>query len=635
MPETPTKTVRLTVLLLFFVVSLLLPTYTWAEELLPFSQVLLQKRDDGVLYEDEKWLPIISRVGFSGLVGYGDQNGVPQDLQAAVQSISAAAAVRDHYATYNLGVLYLNGWGLAKDYEKAIKWFREASIPAAKYNLALMYENGLGVPRDDKIAMKLLIEAVINGHGPAVHYRGLKLESGFGVQKNEPFAVAEYLSAADGLEYAPSQFYIGLRYANGWYVPKEFKSALHWVTKAAAQGYAPAQHYLGLVYATGRGVPKNASLANLWEKLAAAPKKGDTPLNRDEAARLLSEALAASEMTNTIGSIGDQGPAISAVLSSPTSVIADKSGNLYISDQGNIRIRKVNAVDGTIITVAGNGTVGSNRDGGAATSMSLNNLWDIALDSMGNIFIAELDSNRIRKVDVSNGTISTVAGNGAKGYAGDGGPAVMASLYYPNRVFVDSSDNIFISDQGNHRIRKVNASDGTISTVAGNGKVGYGGDGEVATLATLGSPSGIFVDSSGNIFIAERTNHRIRKVNVSDGTINTVAGNGKAGYAGDGGAATAASLYEPSDIFVDSSGNLFIADTRNHSIRKVNSSDRIISTVNGTMSTVAGVSASGYIGESESAISGRLLLPSDVFVDSSGNIFIADTRHNCIRKISQ
>jgi len=324
----------------------------------------------------------------------------------------------------------------------------------------------------------------------------------------------------------------------------------------------------------------------------------------------------------TAGYSGDGGAATAAQLSNPFSVAVGSTGNIYIADGSNNRIRKVNT-SGIISTVAGNGTAGYSGDGGAATAASLSSPYGVAVDSAGNIYIADRSNNRIRKVNTS-GIISTVAGNGALGYSGDGGAATAAQLSSPHRVTVDSSGNIYIADTGNYRIRKVNTS-GIISTVAGNGTQGYSGDGGAATAAQINNPYGVAVDSAGNIYIADNGNKRIRKVNTS-GIISTVAGNGTGGYLGDGGVATAAQLNNPYGVTVDNNGNIYIADTSNRRIRKVNTS--------GIISTVAGNGTAGYSGDGGAATAAQLNNPYGVTVDNSGNIYIADTSNRRIRKVN-
>jgi len=325
---------------------------------------------------------------------------------------------------------------------------------------------------------------------------------------------------------------------------------------------------------------------------------------------------------------GDSGPAMSASLNNPYGVAVDTSGNVYIADYDNNRVRKVSP-SGVITTVAGNGNSVFSGDGGPATSAGLCQPSGVAVDASGNLFIADNCNNLIRKVSPS-GIITTVAGNGNIGTVGssngDGGPALAATLANPAAVAVDASGNLFIADLNDQRIRKVSAG-GTITTIAGNQTTGFSGDGGLATSASLYAPSGVAVDASGNLFIADSGNNRIRKVSAS-GVISTVAGNGTSNYSGDGGTATSASLYGPYGVAVDATGNLFVADNGNNRIRKVSSSG-IITTVAGS-----GANPGGFFGDGGPAISADLNNPSSVAVDASGNFFIADYQNNRIRRVS-
>jgi uncharacterized protein (TIGR03437 family) len=317
----------------------------------------------------------------------------------------------------------------------------------------------------------------------------------------------------------------------------------------------------------------------------------------------------------TRGFSGDNGPATSAQLNNPYGVAADSAGNLYIADTGNSRVRKVSG--GVITTVAGNGTAGFGGDNGPATSAQLNNPYVVAMDSAGNLYIADRSNSRIRKV--SNGTITTVAGNGTPGFGGDNGPATSAMLSLPSSVAVDSAGNLYIADYANYRIRKV--SNGTITTVAGNGTQGSAGDNGPATSAQFMSPVGIAVDSAGNPYVADWYAHRIRK--ISNGAIATVAGGGSA--LGDNGPAASARFDEPWGIAVDSVGSLYIADVGNQRIRKV---------TNGVVTTVAGNGTVGFSGDNGPAASAQLNYPYGVAVDSAGNLYIADSGNDRIRKVS-
>jgi uncharacterized protein (TIGR03437 family) len=325
----------------------------------------------------------------------------------------------------------------------------------------------------------------------------------------------------------------------------------------------------------------------------------------------------------TNGFSGDAGAATGAQLSSPVAIAIDKAGTLDIADQGNNRIRQVSA--GTISTVAGNGTNGYTGDGGKGSSAELSSPTGVAIDSSGIFYIADFSNSLVRKV-TSSGTISTAAGNytlGA-GYSGDGAAAADAQLKQPAGVVLDAAGNLYISDFGNNVIRKV-TSGGTITTFAGNGVAGYSGDGGLATSASLNGPRGIAVDASGNLYIADTVNHRIRKV-AADGTIGTVAGIGTAGFSGDLNRATSAALNSPRGVAVDASGNLYIADSLNSRIRRV--------AANGAIATVAGSGRIGYSGDGGPATNASLFFPSGVAVDATGNVYIADTQSSAVRMIA-
>ena len=317
----------------------------------------------------------------------------------------------------------------------------------------------------------------------------------------------------------------------------------------------------------------------------------------------------------------DGGPATAARLTSPYGVAVDGAGNLYIADVSNHRIRKVDST-GTITTIAGTGELGFSGDGGPAVEAELYNPRGVAVDGAGNLYIAESGNERIRKVD-STGTITTIAGTGERGFSGDGGPAVEAELYNPYGVAVDGAGNLYIADYSNHRIRKVDST-GTITTVAGTGQYGFSEDGVPATAVRLAFPRGVAVDGAGNLYIADTSNDRIRKVD-STGTITTIAGTGRFGFSGDGGLAVGAELYNPAGVAVDGAGNLYIADTFNHRIRKVDST--------GTITTIAGTWERGFSGDGGPATAARLAFPRGVAVDGAGNVYIAAYGNKRIRKL--
>jgi sugar lactone lactonase YvrE len=320
---------------------------------------------------------------------------------------------------------------------------------------------------------------------------------------------------------------------------------------------------------------------------------------------------------------GDGGPAASAQIYHPEGLALDSVGNLYIADYGNSRIRMVNP-EGVISTVAGIGTKGYSGDDGPATSAQINGPMGVAVDSAGNLYIAEYGNNRIRKVTLA-GVISTVAGNGTKGFSGDGGPATSAKLNGPTGIAVDSAGNLYIADYGNSRIRMVTSA-GVISTVAGDGTSGFGGDGGPATSAQFYYPEGVAVDSAGNLFISDSSNNRIRMVNPA-GIISTVAGSGSGGYGGDNIPATSGTLNGPIGVAVNSAGVLFIADYNNQRIRMVSPT--------GVISTVAGDGTKNYGGDDGPAISAQLNGPIGVAVNSAGVLFIADYYNNRIRMVAE
>lgn len=276
-----------------------------------------------------------------------------------------------------------------------------------------------------------------------------------------------------------------------------------------------------------------------------------------------------------IGFNGDNQPAVQAKLAAPTDVALDAEGNLYIADSGNHRIRRVDR-QGIITTVAGTGVSGFSGDGGPATAAKLRNPSAIALDAAGNLYIGEAGNFRIRRVDRATGTITTIAGSGAYGFGGDGGPAISARFKNISDLVIGPTGDIFVADSGNHRIRRI-SSDGIITTVAGRGDFNVSvaadlGDGGPATEAIVRTPFGLALDAAGQLYIAENSSHRIRRVD-GRGIITTVAGSGsplEAGFAGDGGPADQAKLNRPSGVLVDAVGNIYISDSFNFRIRRVN-----------------------------------------------------------------
>jgi uncharacterized protein (TIGR03437 family) len=396
-----------------------------------------------------------------------------------------------------------------------------------------------------------------------------------------------------------------------------------------------------------------------------------TSVWRDIVAASLMAALCSGQprtpyyVTSTVAGtpgIGDDGPATEALLYGPAGVAVDKAGNLYIADTLYHRIRKV-APDGRIGTIAGDGVAGGRGDGGAAEGARIDSpvglAFDtdgnlcilerggtgrlrkitpdgkirsitvgaltvpqaLAIDSAGNLFIAEAGKHVIRKV-APDGKITTVAGRGSQGSAGDNALATTAALNNPQGVAVDARGNLYISDTDNHRVRKV-AADGIITTVAGTGEAGFRGDNQPATMAGLDHPKGLGVDADGTLFISDSSNHRVRKVSTA-GVITTVAGTGVPGFGGDGGPAVRAQFQFPAGLALGAAGNLYVAEPDNHRIRRI--------TPAGEIATVAG--SSHFRGDGGPAASATLFSPSNLAMDAGGNLYIAEIGNNRIRKLS-
>lgn len=343
----------------------------------------------------------------------------------------------------------------------------------------------------------------------------------------------------------------------------------------------------------------------------------------------------------TSGFSGDNGLSVNAELNTPTGIAVDKFGNLYIADRFNHRIRQVLTVTESITTIAGSGLTGPSNggfggDNGLATEAQLNFPSNIVVDSFGNIYIADTFNNRVRMVMTGTQVITTVAGDGTEAFGGDNELANAAQLQNPIDVAISKHGDLYITDSNNNRVRKVTLDTGVITTIAGSGSFGhsngdFAGDGGIATNAKLNYPTGVTVDKTGNVYIADSYNHRIRKVINPTGVITTVAGSGITGpgngsFGGDGGLATAARLNFPTGVDVDGVGNIYIADNGNHRIRKVIASTGVITTVSGT-------GVSGYSGDGGIALEAQLSAPSAIVLDQEGKLYVADQSNHRIRVI--
>jgi sugar lactone lactonase YvrE len=401
--------------------------------------------------------------------------------------------------------------------------------------------------------------------------------------------------------------------------------------------------------------------------------------------------------TGTNSFSGDGGPATSATFSNPSGINVDSAGNVYVADLGNCCFRKITVSTGIITTVVGIGGGGGTAFDaivGGATNANVSSPIGVVVDSAGNLYIAETYSNhRIRKV-TPGGVITTVAGTGNNTYNGDNIPGGIASISLPRTIALDAAGNLYIADYGNNRIRKVTAATGIITTVAGTGSTTYNGDGIAATSANLNSPWGVALDSAGNIYIAEYINSRVRKVTVATGIITTVAGTGTAGFngdasffanrvsfnnpwgikldssgnnlyiadysnqrvrkltmatntivtvagtgnndsSGDGGASTSASVNYPTGVALDGSGNLYITDNYTYRVRKVTAIGGNVTSTNGcTITSVAGTGTTGYTGDNGNALGARFGVIYGMTTDASNNLYIADTNNYRVRKVT-
>lgn len=325
---------------------------------------------------------------------------------------------------------------------------------------------------------------------------------------------------------------------------------------------------------------------------------------------------------------GDNGLAVKAKLFRPTAVDVDKAGNLFIVDNGNNCIRKVDS-NGIITTFAGTGKPGLSGDGGPAVQAQFNSPYGIRVDPGGNVLVADQGNNRIRKI-TPDGIIKTVAGNGKSEFSGDGGLAIDASLSNPDDVLVDETGSMYIADGGNHRVRKVTP-DGIIKTIAGTGKLryngesGYSGDGSQAVAARLNFPSLLAADNAGNLYIGDFFNHAIRKI-TPEGIIYTVAGTGKRGFNGDNISARNAQLNEPGGIAIAPDGSLLIADGLNFRIRRIKN--------DGSIQTIAGTGKRGFSGDGGPALNADLSVVDMIKIDLKGSIYFADVSNNRIRRLT-
>lgn len=321
--------------------------------------------------------------------------------------------------------------------------------------------------------------------------------------------------------------------------------------------------------------------------------------------------------------IGDGWPATSYSLAMPYGVCVDRAGNVFSTDFASYRVRRI--VHDSIFTYAGTGMPGYTGDGAAATAATLHNPYAITVDTGGNVYVLEQYNDVVRKIDKATGVITTICGTGMGGFYGEGVPGLTARMEQPSGLCMDKAGNLYIADRGNQRVRMMNMTTGIINTVAGTGTNGFSGDGAAATSANLSYPTGLCMDTLGNLYIADNANHRIRKVDAVTGIITTVAGTGTPGFSGNGGPAVDAQLLQPNSIFMSRKGFLYISDFGNNVIR--------IMGPDGGINNVVGSGGYGYSGDGGPAPLATMAGPMAVFVDDSDNIYVADGGNSAIRKV--
>jgi DNA-binding beta-propeller fold protein YncE len=323
----------------------------------------------------------------------------------------------------------------------------------------------------------------------------------------------------------------------------------------------------------------------------------------------------------------DAGPAREVNIGEPFGVEVGPDRALYICEVRNHRVLRLDLKSGQVTTVAGNGTKGYSGDGGPATKAQLNEPYEVRFDRAGNMLFVEMKNYVVRRVDAKTGTISTVAGTGELGFSGDGGPATKAQLNIPHSIALDGDDNLYIADIGNHRIRKVDAKSGVIATIAGNGEKRPPIDGQTAAGKPMIGPRALFIEG-GTLWITLREGHSVWRMDLADGVVRHVAGTGKRGYSGDGGPAKQAAFDGPKGIAIGPDGNAYVVDTENHAIR-------VIDTKGGTIRTLAGKGPQhqGGGGDGGPATSATMDRPHGICVAADGTVYIGDTNNHRVRRV--
>jgi hypothetical protein len=328
--------------------------------------------------------------------------------------------------------------------------------------------------------------------------------------------------------------------------------------------------------------------------------------------------------TGEEGYSGDGGPALEATIGEAYGCSFDIDGNLYICDGRTHTIRRIDKFTQVITTVAGIGEAGYSGDGGPATEATMDNIYSLTVDANGDIYIVDRFNAAVRKIDAATGIITTVAGTGEPGYSGDGGPGSQAQMREPNDCWLDGKGGLLIADIQDQRVRRLDLSTGTIDTFAGDGEKRRAGDGGPATAASLMGPRAVCMDTKGNTYIAEREGNGVRKVDAN-GVMYTFAGTGEPGYTGDGGPALTATWGAPKAMRCDNHDDLIVVDTENNAIRRIDVKTGIVTTVAG--------GHQGGDGDGGNATDAGLERPHGLGIDRQGNLFIADGINRRVRVV--
>ena len=344
----------------------------------------------------------------------------------------------------------------------------------------------------------------------------------------------------------------------------------------------------------------------------------------------LANLLSAAEVvtvagTGVSGMAGDNGPALAAEVGNPYGLTIGPDGALYVGEINTHRVRRVDLTTGRITTVAGTGEKGYAGDGGPATQAQLNEPYEVRFDQAGNLYFVEMQNAVIRKVDRASGIISTVAGTGTPGFSGDGGPATQAQFNQPHSIAFDAAGDLYVADIRNNRIRKIARKTGIISTFSGTGEQIMAPDGSPVQGASLNEPRAMDFDSKGDMYLALRRGNAVYRIDMKALTLHHIAGTGESGYEGDGGPAKLAKLSGPKGISIGPDGGVYIADTESHTIRRIDQQTGVIATVIGTA-----VRADGPDGEPLQCGLGR---PHGVYVGSDGTVWVGDSENHRVRRL--